>query len=288
MTPSRLHPLLAAITEHREKLTPKGRVLGDYVVENPKKAVFMTIRELADASGVSEATVLRFVGHLGYNGYSEFIQSLRDILDTRLTLPDRIELKGLKNPAADRFQRVVSEEMDNLRTMYENVDRDRIERVIQMLNHNGTVYVVGSRLSFTLAYYLGWALTKIRPGVYTLKGSDTTVIDQLAIAPPETLVIVIATTRYPNELIRICRQTRRLGHRLVVLTDSNACPLIQFADESLVVRSRHIPFIGSPTSLSCLINYMLQELASQRSEQLQPHQKRLEQVYRENDIWFNL
>ncbi len=288
MTQSIIHPLLETITEHRGKLTPKGRILGDYIIGNPKKAVFMTIRELAEASGVSEATVVRFVNQLGYGGYGEFMQSLRDILNTGLTLPDRMELKGLTGANDGRFRQAVYEEMDNLRRMYESMDMERVDRVVKLLDEYGTVYVIGSRLSYTLAYYLGWALTKIRQNTHIIKGSDSTVVDHLVIAPENTLVVVIATTRYPNELLRICKQVRHIGHKLVVLTDSMACPMIRFAHEPIVAKSRHIPFIGSPTSLSCLINYMLQELAGLRGEDLKSHQQKLEQAYRENDILFNM
>jgi hypothetical protein len=44
------------------------------------------------------------------------------------------------------------------------------------------VHVIGSRLSYTLAYYMGWAMTKVRGNVHILKGSDRTTIDWLTIA----------------------------------------------------------------------------------------------------------
>jgi hypothetical protein len=59
-------------------LTPKGKILGSYIIQNPRKAVFMTTKELSEACGVSEATVVRFVGQLGYGGYGQFLQALRD------------------------------------------------------------------------------------------------------------------------------------------------------------------------------------------------------------------
>ena len=57
---------------------------------------------------------------------------------------------------------------------------------------------------------------------------------------------------------------------------------------SLVVPTKNIPFIGSPTTISCIINYLVQELASRDGQRLEMHQDTLEQVYRENDVLFNL
>jgi DNA-binding MurR/RpiR family transcriptional regulator len=178
--------------------------------------------------------------------------------------------------------------MDNLKQFYETVDMDVLNGVVDFLKKSSSIYVIGSRLSYTFAYYLGWSLTKVRQGVHIIKGSDSTAIDWLTIAAPESLVIIIATSRYPNELIRLGKMARRLEQTLLVIADSSLCPLTQFAHLSLIAPSKHIPFIGSPTTISCVINYLVLELASRNGDQLKKHQEKLEQAYRENDILFNL
>ena len=279
--------LMKKIVEHHSSLTPKGQILGDYILKNPRKVVFMTIRDLAVACQVSEATVVRFVSRLGYDGYSAFLQALRDLVDTELTLLDRVDLSNMNGPGAERFRRVVFEEINNLKQLYTRTDMVVIDKVVDYLEKSSTIYVIGSRLSYTFAYYMGWSLTKVRQNVHILKGSDSTTIDWLTIAPTESLVIIIATSRYPNELIRVGKLVRRLGKNLLVIADSSLCPLIQFAHMTLIAPSQHFPLIGSPTPLSCLINYLVLELASRDGKELKEHQEKLEQSYRENDILFN-
>ena len=48
--------------------------------------------------------------------------------------------------------------------------------------------------------------------------------------------------------------------KLLVIADSALCPLLQFAHHSLVVPTKNIPFIGSPATISCIVNYLAQEL----------------------------
>jgi hypothetical protein len=57
---------------------------------------------------------------------------------------------------------------------------------------------------------------------------------------------------------------------------------------TLIAPSQHFPLIGSPTPLSCLINYLVIELVSRDGKDLKEYQAKLEQSYRENDILFNL
>ena len=230
MTTPNLHPLIDKITASIEALTPKGRILGEYIMSQPRKAVFMTTKELAEACEVSEATVVRFVAGIGYDRYSDFQQALRDFVDTELTLLDRLDIADMKAPGAARFRRTVAEEIDNLQQLYNSLDVEAMEALVDVLDRRVPVHVIGSRLSYTLAYYMGWAMTKVRDNIRIMKGSDRTTIDWLTIAPADSVVVIVATSRYPNELIRLGKLVKRLGQTLVVITDSTTCPVLQFAD----------------------------------------------------------
>lgn len=281
------HPFLKHLEEKRASFTPKGRVLADFVVENPRQAVFMTTRELGQAAGVSEATVVRFVDRLKYKGYSDFIQNLRELVDAQLTLIDRVALTKVNGAAAERVFHVVEEEIANLKEFYERADFETISKAPQLLLESPRVYVIGSRLSYTFAYYLGWSLAKIRSHVHILQGSDSTSIDWLTIAPRDSLVVIFATSRYPNELIRMARLARRLDLKLLVVSDSTTCPVNQFADLHIVVRCLHFPVIGSPSPMACLINCLTAEMITRGGNAVKLHQEKLEQTYRENDVLFN-
>ena len=288
MSTPNLHPLIEKISASIEGLTPKGRILGEYIISQPRKAVFMTTKELAETCEVSEATVVRFVSGIGYDRYSDFQQALRDFVDTELTLLDRLDIADMKAPGAVRFRRTVSEEIDNLQQLYNSLDVETMETVVDVLERRVPIHVIGSRLSYTMAYYMGWAMTKVRDNIRIMKGSDRTTIDWLTIAPANSVTVIIATSRYPNELIRLGKLVKRLGQTLVVITDSATCPVLQFADHHLIAASKHIPYLGSPTPMSCLINYLVHELASRQGDALKAHQAKLEQSYWENDVLFNM
>ncbi|MBF0209402.1 MAG: MurR/RpiR family transcriptional regulator [Desulfamplus sp.] len=282
------HSVMTNIISHLDSLTPKGKILGNYIMQNPTKAVFMTIKELAETCKTSEATVIRFIDSCGYRGYSEFQQALKSFLDTGLTLLDRADLKGIQKPDINRLNHVVLEEMSNLQHLYESIDLKKLNEIVDYLMQSPNVYVVGSRLSYTFAYFMGWSLSRIRKGTTIVKGSDTTSIDQIANAPEKSLIIMVATTRYPNELIKLGKFIRREGHTLILITDNTMSPIIQFANFFLVVPMNSIPFIGNTSNMLCVIKYIVQELASRMGDDLKIHQQKLEQTYLENDILFNI
>lgn len=280
------HPILSSISQRRKSLTPKGRILGDYILKNHGKAVFMAAKELARECRVSEATVVRFVAQIGFEGYNDFQQALRSLAE--MTMMDDVDLKKAGEPDADRFRQEIQNEIDNLRLLCESVDPEAVSAVVDYMCRAHALYVVGSRFYFTAANYLGWALTKIRPNVRTLKGSDSTSLDYLSIAPAGSLVIMVAASRYPNELIRLAKHVRRLDHELVVVSDSPHCPLNAFAHLVLIGPARHHPSFGIPTTLPSLLSHLLMEVARQCGGDLKAHQEKIERTYLENDILFNL
>jgi hypothetical protein len=47
-------------------------------------------------------------------------------------------------------------------------------------------------------------------------------------------------------------------------------------------------FIGYIAAMSSIISYLVLELATRQQDKVSPHQEKLEQIYLENDILFNL
>ena len=268
--------------------TPKNRALAAYVVGRPRDAVFMTARELAAACGVSDATVIRFVHHLGYGGYPEFIQALRDLLDGEFTMMDRVDLISRHGQGADQYHRVISQEIENLRSLYDGLDPESLDRVAEELVSAPRVDIIGARLSYTYAYYLGWSLGKLRTRVRSHDGCDSWTIDMVTQLPEKALLVMVATSRYPNVLLHLARLARRLRRRLILIADSNNCPLTRFADQVLIAPFKRFPLYNSPGTLAAVINCLIVGMISKMGPELREHQNMLERMYRENDIFFNL
>jgi hypothetical protein len=64
--------------------SPSYWLLADYALQHPDHVAFKTARELGEAVGVSEATVIRFAHHLGYPGYPEFQRDCQQMLSDEL------------------------------------------------------------------------------------------------------------------------------------------------------------------------------------------------------------
>ncbi len=280
-------PLNKVIDDNYSNLTAKGKKLAEFVLSSPEKAVFMTTRNLAAAIGTSEATVIRFVRQLNYSSYALFIKALKELIDTQLTLIQRSRLESTVIRSDDaEFEKFINQDIQNLKTMSKNIDFSEIKTIRKILKESDAVHIIGSRLSYTPAYYMGWTLAKVRENVNIYNGSDKTIVDKLVFASQRSVVVLIATSRYPNELVRMGKFVKRYNLKLILITDSSSCPLIQFSDHVLIAPQKTIPFLGNPASMISLINYIVHTQATAMGEALKIHQEKLEQAYLENDILF--
>lgn len=285
---NKTNSLQKIIQEKYDSFAAKGKILAAFVLSNPDKAVFMTTRQLGSAVGVSEATVVRFVRQLGFESYALFIKALRDFIDRELTLIERGRMAHMVMGSEDKeLDRLISQDIQDIRAMHKGFNFSHAKEIRKLLKTASVVYVMGSRLSYSSAHYFGWTLAKIRENVIILNGSDRTSMDRMVFAPSDSAVVIVATSRYPNELIRLGKFAWRQKLKQVLITDSVSCPLVQFSDHVLIAPQTTIPFLGNLVSLFSLMHYLLHTLASDMGETLKDHQEKLEQVYRENDIWFN-
>ncbi|MCP3892770.1 MAG: MurR/RpiR family transcriptional regulator [Desulfobulbaceae bacterium] len=279
--------LTKTIQDHYHGLTSKGKILADFVQSCPDKAVFMTTRQLAAAVGVSEATVVRFVRQLDFTSYSLFIDKLREHIDTELTLLDRYQLaQSVVHNEDELLEKMLTQNIEDIKSLSQFIDLDEIKKVRDLIKNAKSVHIIGSRISYSFASHMSWTLSKLRPEVHLLNGSDTTCIDKLAFIDPDSVIVIIATTRYPNDLIKLGKLVRRQRLKMILLTESSTCPLSQISNQILIAPSTGIPYLNASISLLCLVNYLVQSLAADMGEELQRHQQKLEQVYLENDVLF--
>ncbi|MDY3250349.1 MAG: MurR/RpiR family transcriptional regulator, partial [Candidatus Choladocola sp.] len=61
--------ILDLIREQLDDMFPAERKVAEYILAYPEKVARITITELAELSGASDATVIRLCKRLGYKGF---------------------------------------------------------------------------------------------------------------------------------------------------------------------------------------------------------------------------
>ena len=67
---------LAAIRGSYRHFSEKEKKIADYVLNDPKNIIHLTINQIADELGLAESTIFRFCQRIGFKGFQAFKISL--------------------------------------------------------------------------------------------------------------------------------------------------------------------------------------------------------------------
>ena len=84
--------MLKTLEEQMPTFSKGQKQIARFIIDHYDKAAYMTASKMGAEVGISESTVVRFVMELGYEGYAEFQKSLQEIIRTKLTAFQRVEV----------------------------------------------------------------------------------------------------------------------------------------------------------------------------------------------------
>lgn len=77
------HPTLSEyITSRFETFSRSQREVARYILDHLEDTIFLTAQDLADQAGTSSSTVVRFSQAIGFEGYPELQQAVRERVPT--------------------------------------------------------------------------------------------------------------------------------------------------------------------------------------------------------------
>lgn len=229
----RIHDAIHRLTA-AEKRAARG-LLGSYPTLG-----LAPVAEFARQSGVSSATVLRFVSELGYKSYPDFHRALRDELEERSKSPLQRSPVNSGKAAADQhfLDRFVTQTVDNLRRSVALIPVSEFDAVCDRLAENkGSCYLAGGRFTDFLAGYMEAHLRLIRHGVRRLDGRPATRADQLIDVRPGDLAIIFDVRRYDASLLDVAADLAARRAQIVLITDEWMSPVSRFAKLVLPCRT---------------------------------------------------
>ena len=91
------------------------KLLANYILENLQTIPLLSVKDLANKSGVSNATVVRFSRVLGYQGYLEFRNHLMDLLKESLSPADKFKATiSKKEEYHDSLHKIAQQVVQNI------------------------------------------------------------------------------------------------------------------------------------------------------------------------------
>lgn len=94
----------------------------------------MTASALGRKVGVSESTVVRFATELGFKGYPELQKELQQMIKSKLTAVQRMEVSESLIGDNDIVRTVLNGDIDLIRETYEKTSREDFAKAVSTIN----------------------------------------------------------------------------------------------------------------------------------------------------------
>ena len=278
---------ISALIKAKMPTLSKGQKrISSVIIQSYEKAAYMTAAKLGEAAGVSESTVVRFATELGFDGYPEFQRAVQELVRTRLTPNQRIEMTNMRIGDGDLLSKVMTSDIEKIKYTLDNIDRDYFSAAVNSIINANQIYIFGVRSSSYLASFLHFNLSMIFENVKLIQPSGTSeVFEQTLNITSNDVMIAISFPRYSSKAVSAVKYARAQGADVIALTDSKSSPIAEYANQLLTAQSDMASYVDSLVAPLSIINAMLVQITKLKQEEVKERFDKLERIWEEYEVY---
>ena len=278
--------LFSLINEKLSSFSKGHKLIANYMIAHYDKAAFMTAQKLGKTVGVSESTVVRFASMLGYDGYPELQKALQEVMRSRLTAVQRIEVTSDQMSGEDVLERVLSQDIERIRRTLEETSKQDFRKAVELITSANTIYIAGTRSSASIAAFLSYYLSLIFPRVKLVPSTTTSeLFEKIMHIDERDIMIGFSFPRYSKQTVKSLDFAKHNGAKVVAITDSASSPIAKYADSLLLAKSDMASFVDSLVAPLSLVNALIVAVSIKNRDKVSKTFERLEQVWDEYDVY---
>jgi DNA-binding MurR/RpiR family transcriptional regulator len=269
------------INAHFAALTRAERQLAETLLDNYPVSGLGSITTVAENAGVSTPTVARMVQKLGFRGFPDFQARLHQELEATISNPiakhDRWAASAPGTHTLNRFADAIMGNMRQTLSQIEPAEFDTAAALVADLKRK--VYLVGGRITRSIADYLFTHLQVIRTGVTQIAANPSSWPHYVLDMKAGDVLILFDIRRYEQEMETLARFARNRGVEIILFTDQWGSPVAK--SSSKVFRARiEVPSAwDSSVMLLFLVEALVEAVQSSNWDETRGRMKTLEGLF---------
>ncbi|PHQ96802.1 MAG: RpiR family transcriptional regulator [Marinosulfonomonas sp.] len=225
---------IAKILTNLDTMTPTDGEIGKFIIENPEEMLRLSSAALAEKTGRSQSSVVKFSQRLGYSTYQELKLAIShaNVQEQHVkngTIHGTIEHDDTYQVMLQKL--IGSKHLSMQQTVAANSESS-IHRTVDYLNNANRIYLGGVGASSLVARDLSYKLMKLGRNVLYDSDSHVQMASASALGVGD---VMLAFSHSGNSLetVRIAETARRRGATVIAVTGLKDNPLSRIADMSL-------------------------------------------------------
>lgn len=219
--------ILHKIRSHIDDLTRSEQKVARALLANYPSAGLDSVQHLAVLAMVSPPSVVRFTRQLGYEGFVDFQQALREELSLQASGPvQRLSLDQPQDGPTEWINGALRSFIPNLQKSLSNLLPYDLERAVALMGHpHHRLILAGGRVSQSLASYFMRNLQRIRPGVMLLPEPHHLRVQYALDARKQDVYVIFDFKRYQKDIINFGQIVAASGAAIILITDTDLSPI---------------------------------------------------------------
>lgn len=218
------------IRERQADLTAAERQVTSVLLDDSLINGLQSITRLAEDAGVSTPTVIRLARKLGFDGFPDLQNAIRDEVAARFREPlAKLDAwrGGLRHHIVSRFADAMAQ---NINRTLDRLDLAAFDQAAALLSDSGRrLFLLGGRITRSNAHYFYNHLQIIRPNVFLLDNSPSVWPQALLDMDDRSVLVVFDIRRYEADLARLAGIARGRGAETILFTDQWGSPIEKHA-----------------------------------------------------------
>ena len=277
--------LLAKIDRLYPTLSKGHKRIASFIQEHYDKAAFMTASRLGDTVGVSESTVVRFATELGFEGYPELQKALQEMIRSKLTSVQRMEVTSSRMGEDDILEKVLTSDVEMIAQRWSRPPaRISARRWMRSMLRVKSIFSACAARPRLQALWL--LLNLVYDNVVLVDtASASEIFEQMFRIDERDVCIAISFPRYSKQTINALRFISDRGATILSITDSAYSPIASFAKHLLVARSDMASFVDSLVAPLSLVNALIVAATLSRRGEVSENFNKLEEIWEEYQVY---
>ena len=261
--------VLAIICASLDSFFESERKIGTYIIQHTAEVVDMTVGELAQACGVSDASVSRFCKKINMKGFHHL----------KITLAKEISEKGIEeeevsnhisvNDIEQSLKNILANKVTEITQTVSMMDAKQLSEILNKLNMARTVqfFAVGN----TIPVAMDGAVKLNQIGIPAVSGTIwETQIGYTYNMTAEDVVIAISNSGESTAVLRALEAAKSAGATTLSITNSEKSSAAQLSDYHITTATREKLFLDgycfSRVSATTVIEILYLFLTSMRKD----------------------
>lgn len=210
---------------HYDSFSKAEKKIADFLMENPAQILPMYITELAEKTGTSEATAVRFARRLGFDGYQQLKIAIAQDSGAR-----PINENITKNDkASDIFPKVCDDIYCSLEKTKRALDGEALEKCCNAILRADSIVVCGLGNSASVATDASHKMFRLGLNAHAYTDNHMQAI-AAAHMGKNSVLIGISHSGASKDIIQAMDLARRNGATTVAITNAGKSPIDKVSD----------------------------------------------------------